>query len=153
MQGIEFDFTAGVITSVAYNGTEIAAKAADIFSVRLIDRAGKTTDISSRQAQLVNVEKVDEEKTVAIYSGFSENITVHFTLITQQSGIRVRIGVENHTDKIVEHIEPLPFIVKPFVYNGGIGRMLFPYNEGALVENDDLRAPSHLQHLEPDYDW
>ena len=29
--------------------------------------------------------------------------------------------------------------------------MLFPYNEGVLVENDDLRAPSHLRHLEPSY--
>ena len=63
----------------------------------------------------------------------------------------MRFAVKNNKDKIIEHIETLPLILKPFVKNGGIGKMLFPYNEGLVAEDDDLRAPCHLQHLEPTY--
>ena len=146
---IAFDFEKGCIDAICYAGTEISAKSADIFSVRLTDRNGVTVDYSSREAKFVRV--VETDQVCVEYSEFPEPITVTLFLAQDDDGLKVRFSVKNETDKIVEHLEVLPIIFKPFVKNGGIGKMLFPYNEGALVEDDDLRAPSHLQHFDPKY--
>ena len=147
---ISFNFQSGRISSVVYKGTEIIAKESDIFSLRLLDCVGNTVDYSSRDARSVSVKETNEGWTVT-YAEFPEDVCVTLCITNRGNGFTARIAVKNGTDKIVEHVEPFAFILKPFVVNGGIGRMLFPYNEGVLVENDDLRAPSHLQHSEPKY--
>lgn len=146
---IELDFPKGTICSLSYRGEEILAKESELFSIRLTDRQGNTVVYSSAQARLIGVK--GGERIEAVYSDFPEPITVTVFIAVKKMGFAVRFAVQNGTDKIVEHIEVCPIVVKPFVKNGGIGRMLFPYNEGVLVENDDLRSPSHLRHLEPDY--
>lgn len=146
---IEFDFSKGLITSLEYQGVQILAKPSEIFSVRLTDKRGNIVDYSSSQAKAVSLAKKGQVEVV--YSGFSEDITITLFITEETCGFSIRFAVKNATDKIVEHIEVCPIILKPFIHNGGIGRMLFPYNEGAIVENDDLRSTSHLRHLEPDY--
>ena len=141
-----FDFSNGVISSVSYHGTEILAKPSDLFAVRLSDKNGGVVDYTARDAK-----KVEEQGDTATYSAFPEDIAVTVTVKEDDKGFSVRFAVKNGTDKIVEHIEPCPLIVKPFVKNGGIGRLLYPYNEGAIIEDNDLRAPSHLQHFAPEY--
>ncbi len=145
----QFDFEKGLIQEIAYQGVEISAKSADIFSLRLLDKDGKIVDYSSREAKKVTV--LEGTPLQVVYADFPEPFQVKMWLTEEKTGFSARFAVENGTDKIIEHIEPFPMIVKPFVKNGGIGRMLFPYNEGVLVDNDDLRAPSHLGHLEPSY--
>lgn len=146
---IQFDFPKGIISSLSYRGKELLAKESELFSVRLTDRQGNIVCYSSTQAKLVEV--IEGEQVEAVYSEFPEQFTVKMYITAQASGFAARFAVQNGTDKIVEHIEVCPIVVRPFIRNGGIGRMLFPYNEGALIDNDDLRAPSHLRHLEPDY--
>lgn len=146
---IEFDFSKGLITSLEYQGIQILAKSSEIFSVRLTDKQGNTVDYSSSQAKTVSV--VEKQCSEVVYSDFSEDITVTLFITEEARGFSIRFAVKNATDKIVEHIEACPVIFKPFIHNGGIGCMLFPYNEGAIVENDDLRSTSHLRHLEPGY--
>ena len=146
---VEFNFSEGLIKSLTYKGIEILAKPSNLFSVRLTDRQGNTADYSSTQATAVEV--VEGSQIKVVYSDFPEKITVTAFIAKKETGFTIRFSVQNATDKIVEHIEVCPIIVKPFIGNGGTGRILFPYNEGALVENDDLRAPSHLRHIEPDY--
>lgn len=148
---MDFDFQKGVISSIVYAGIEISAKRADIFSVRLTDRDGNIVDYSSRDARSVETSEGQGGEVIAVYSDFPEAISVILSISKEKSGFRARFSVKNNTDKLIEHIEPFPLILKPFIFNGGIGRMLYPYNEGAIVENDDLRSTSHLQHLEPSY--
>ena len=143
-----FDFPRGIITSVCYKGVELCAKPSNLFNLRLTDKEGNIVDYSSGQAKQVDVK--EDGKTV-VYSAFPEAFSVAVILTETESGFTARVSVQNNTDKIVEHVEVCPLIVKPFIKNGGIGKMLFPYNEGVLVEDDDLRAPCHLQHLEPEY--
>ena len=148
---IHFDFQSGNIVSASYAGTEILAKPSELFAVRLTDRQGGKLDFSSRDARKVCVQRENAESVTATYSGFAEAFAVTVTVKRQAGGIAVRFAVKNDTDKIIEHIEPCPMVVKPFLKNGGIGKMLYPYNEGALVDDNDLRATCHLQHLEPGY--
>ena len=146
----DFDFSKGVVSSVVCNGQEISAQAAKLFSVRLLDADGNTVDYSSQDAKSVQVEE-KADGAVACYSDFPENFAVTVFVTGEEAGVRVRFAVKNNTQKIIEHIEPMALVLKPFVGNGGIGKMLYPYNEGALIDDNDLRAVSHLQHLEPDY--
>lgn len=145
---ITLDFAKGTLTSFCYAGVEICAKPSALFNVRLTDKEGKIVDYSACQAQ--EVELLEDGKTV-VYSAFPENIVVTLTLNLNEVGLCARVKVQNGTDKIVEHIEVLPLIVRPFIKNGGIGKMLYPYNEGVLIDDDNLRAPCHLQHFEPEY--
>ena len=57
---IAFDFEKGCIDAICYAGTEISAKSADIFSVRLTDRNGVTVDYSSREAKSGRVVETDQ---------------------------------------------------------------------------------------------
>ena len=146
---MSFDFKRGVITSVIHNGTEICAKESDLFLVRLTDKEGCIVDYSSREAK--SVQTVGDENLVVVYSDFPEAITVTLFVREDEAGFNFRVSVQNGTDKIIEHVDVCPLVVKPFEKNGGIGKMLYPYNEGALIDNDDLRSTCHLQYAEPSY--
>ncbi len=147
---IKFDFQRGVISSMVHEGIEICAKESALFSLRLTDKSGDIIDLSSQDAATVKLQEGKYGFT-AVYSDFPEDIAVTLFITKCDSGFQARFAVKNNTDKIVEHIEPFALILKPFIRNGGIGRMVYPYNEGALVEDNDLRATTHLQHLEPGY--
>lgn len=134
---IVFDFKKGVVTSLKYKGEEICAKESLIFSVRLTDRAGKFEDLSSNNAKKV---EVSSDGFTATYLGFSEDIVVTVTLVLTEKGFTLRFKVKNETDKIVEHVEYLPLVLKPFIKHNGVevggkGKMLYPYNEGVIVED------------------
>ena len=145
---INLDLERGKISSFCYKNVEICAKESPIFAVRLIKRGGETLDLTSLEAKKVDI--CEELKTVT-YSNFDEDISVTIKFSQSERGIGVSVSVKNDTDKIVEHVEIMPIVLKPFVKNGGIGKMLFPYNEGVLIDDDNLRAPCHLQHQEPNY--
>ena len=145
---IDLDLHSGLIASVCYKDTEICAKQAPLFIVRLTDRAGNIQDYSSDMAKSVDVCNGDN---CATYSQFGEDFSVTLKFAPTEKGVNVRFAVKNSTDKIVEHVEILPFVFKSLVKNGGIGKILHPYNEGVLVEDDNLRAPCHLQHFDPEY--
>lgn len=143
---INFNFQKGIIASVSYKGVEITAKESAIFAIRLLDKEGNIADYTSCEAGAVC-----ENGTTVVYSNFPEDFEVRVVVTECEDGFTLRFAVKNNTDKIIEHIETLPLVLKPFVKNGGIGKMLFPYNEGLVADDDDLRAPCHLQHLEPAY--
>ena len=144
-----FDLEQGTISSVFYKGVEICAKKSSIFALRLMAKNGEFVDYTSQEATKTEIK--EGNLITAIYTGFSEDFSVRVCIEKFEDGFNIRFAVENGTDKLVEHIEICPLILKPFIKNGGIGKLLFPYNEGALVEDDDLRAPCHLQHIEPAY--
>lgn len=41
--------------------------------------------------------------------------------------------------------------VRPLIANGGIGKILYPYNEGAMIDDMELRESCHLRHAEASY--
>ena len=145
---VSLDLKNGFVSSLCYKGVEICAKKSPLFIVRLTDKNGDVSDFSSIDAKSVDV---NEDLYTAAYSQFCVGVSVTLKLIPTKRGVNVRFSVENNTDKIVEHVEIMPIILKPFVKNGGIGKMLYPYNEGVLVDDNDLRATCYLQYAEPQY--
>ncbi len=145
---IVLDLEKGIISSISYKGVDICAKKSPIFVLRLTEKSGSVLDLASTQAKEFFV---DGKLSEATFSKFSEDISVKVKFLQTERGINVRFSVENRTDKIVEHVEIMPIVLKPLVKNGGIGKILYPYNEGALIEDNDLRATCHLQYNEPQY--
>lgn len=145
---IILDLEKGLVSSIIYKGVEICAKQSPIFALRLTEKGGDILDLASNQAKGV---LIDEKLREATFSHFSEDISVKVKFSQTERGISVRFSVENRTDKIVEHVDIMPIVLKPLVKNGGIGKILYPYNEGALIEDNDLRATCHLQYAEPQY--
>lgn len=145
---IGVDFDAGEVFSVCYRGAEILAKKSPLFSVRLMGADGSIVEYSSKDAGAVEMSVNYGEAT---YGCFPENIAVTVKFAEEENGIAVRVAVKNDTDKIVEHIDVLPIVLKPLLKNGGDAKMLYPYNEGVLVEDDDLRATSGFCHTEAQY--
>ncbi len=145
---LNLDLENGLIVSASYRGHEICAKQSPLFSIRLTGKDGNVVDFLATDAKKVDV---DESLATATYSQFSEDFSVSLSFGKNPNGVNVRFAVKNNTDKIIEHVDVLPFVLKPFIKNGGIGKMLYPYNEGVLVDDNDLRATCHLQHFEPEY--
>ena len=148
---VNIDFENRVVRSLKYRGVELCVRESAVFSVRLTDKTGKTVDYDSTKATAVKKLKFDGEYERYEFCGFLEDFSVIVLKRDNEQGFDLRFEVKNRTEKIIEHVEVLPIIFKPFEKNGGIGKLLFPYNEGALVEDNDLRSVSHLKYVEPDY--
>ena len=55
---------------------------------------------------------------IVVFTDFPENISVTLKITQVNAGLNIRFSTKNNTDKIIEHIEVLPLILKPFVKNG-----------------------------------
>ena len=146
---IDFDFPKGIVKALSYQGIELSAKPSVLFAFRLTDKSGNIADYTSCEA--TKTEELRGNPYTAVYSGFPEDVSVSVFVTEADNGFNIRVAVKNNTDKILEHVDVCPLILKPLIKNGGIGKMLYPYNEGVLVEDNDLRATCHLAHAEPEY--
>jgi len=140
------DFESGVITSVRYAGVELIAETVPLFTVCMRDVDGKEHFLNSTEAK-----KVQLTENGAVFDGFAYDLSVRVSVATDVSGIDWGIGIENHTEKLVEWVEYPSLCVKPLIKNGGIGQMLYPYNEGALVDDAERRDRSWFPSSEPSY--
>ena len=144
------DLERGEITSLAINGKERVASPSELFRIRLRDREGKELLLSSREAK--NCQVTDDG---AIYSGFCADVSVKVSIKNENGEAASRISViHNGEDFFTEWVD-FPNITLPMLEknnrDGNGGRILFPYNEGALVSDIDEREESPLSYTEPEY--
>ena len=89
----QFDFQKGLIQEITYQGVQISAKSADVFSLRLLDKDGQTVDYPSSAAKSVTVTKGTPLQVE--YADFPEPIRVKMFLTEEKTGVSVRFAVEN----------------------------------------------------------
>ena len=138
------DFKSGSVKSLSYKKTEILSERMPLFKLCLMDNAGNHTVITSDEAT-----NVSENGNKATYGGFSENIEVTVSVECEEK-VKWYINVKNNTDKLIEWIEYPNLSLKPLVKNGGIGKVVYPYNEGAIVDDMELRE-SRWRHRDASY--
>ncbi len=138
------DFKGGAVKSLSYGKTEILSERMPLFKLCLMDNAGNHTVITSDEATAVS-----ENGNKATYSGFSENIEVTVSVECDEK-VKWYVNVKNSTDKLIEWIEYPNLSLKPLVKNGGIGKVVYPYNEGAIVDDMELRE-SRWRHHDASY--
>lgn len=144
------DLAKGAITSLRINGKERIGEASALFRVQLCDGSGTRILYSSLDASICK-----ETESGAVYSGFGET-DVHVQVFLRENNGELiwKIKVTPATDAyFVEWVE-FPSITLPKLIDNNPasgGKILFPYNEGALVSDIDCREESMFPYREPTY--
>lgn len=145
------DFAQKTVTSFVLAGKERLCAPSPLFRVQLLDRTGTPTIYSAYDAATCT-----ETADGAVYTNFADmpGLTVQVHLTSENAEANWRIDVTPaDTEHLVEWVDfpliTLPTLVENDPAKGG--SVLFPYNEGALVSNIELRESSHLRHMEPRY--
>ena len=145
------DFAAGCITSLIVRGQERLVAKAPLFTIRLRDRAGEAKILS-----IADAKKCTETKTGALYTDFSgANLSVEVFLTEEQGEAAWRISATPGNDGyFVEWVDFPPITLPKLAENnpqGTGGKILFPYNEGVLISDIDLREGMWMQHTDAEY--
>ena len=140
------DFGKGTLKSLIYKKIDILADEIPIFKICLMDKSGNHKVLTSDEAT-----SFIENGNGATYGGFSENIEITIRVECDKK-IKWYLNVKNNTDKLIEWVEYSNISLKPLVANGGIGKILYPYNEGAIIDDMEYRESSGwFSHREPSY--
>ena len=140
-----FDPALCALTSLCREGKEYIRESIPLFEISLLDREGNRKRISGGQAQ-----NVTETADGAVYSGFPVGLTVRVT-VSSSFPLRFGIAVENNTDLLCEWIDYPRIGLPPLKKNGGEGELLFPYNEGMLIDDIDRKEKGWSPFFEPVY--
>ena len=147
---MKVDYKGKVISSLMIGGKERLAAPTELFSLCLRNQAGEPTVLCAGGATACEL-----TDTGAIYTGFTPDV-------------RVFVGVREENGEAVWHIEATPLCADYFVEwvefpsvtlpklrknntEGNGGDILFPYNEGALVSDAELREEGFLRYWEAAY--
>lgn len=141
----EFDATSGAVTSLKLNGKEYIHAPVSLFEISLLDTDGMRVRYTANDA--ANVSEVDGGY---VYSGFPTNLRVRVE-IGNGFPLTFGIAVENGSDRLVEWADCPRFCLPPLKRNGGEGTVLFPYNEGMLVDDIDRKEAGPSRYAEPVY--
>ena len=144
------DLAKGAITSLRINGKERLAAESALFRVQLCNAQGERILYSSLDASTC-----EENENSAVFSGFGEkDVRVHVFLGAHNGETDFRIkATPASSEHFVEWVEfPSVTLPKP-IDNDPVsgGKILFPYNEGALVSDMDCREESMFPYREPIY--
>lgn len=145
------DFKAGHIQSLKIGGVERAFGSTPLFKIHMRSRQNEKRLFTSYGAKecLLNT-----DGATYTFEGTNLSVTVH--LSEGEVGFEWRIEADA-TDKdwLIEAVD-FPLVkLPPLADNnkdGSGGEILFPYNEGALISDNDRRcAAKWLSHVEPEY--
>ncbi len=137
------DFETGETVSLKIGGKERIAHRAPLFTLRLRDRDGKPTVLDARDAVMT---AFAEEGGIYQLPG---RVTVKVSL-TVGDGFEWRISIENHSDQLVEWVDFVNVSLTPLARNGGDAKMLYPFNEGALIDDIHQRQAA-FPSRDPEY--
>ncbi|MBE5761812.1 MAG: hypothetical protein E7334_07440 [Clostridiales bacterium] len=140
-----FDSAKGQIESLIIAGSEIICDKTPVFKISFRDKNGEQTVIDANNANFVK-----KSQNGAVYSCFLGKIEIELN-ISGEEDIVWGLSVKNNTDLLIEWIDYPRINLPKLKKNGGVGEVLFPYNEGALIDDMDVREKSWFPHDEPVY--
>ena len=145
------DVAHGSAVSLCVGGIELLSAASPLFRFCLRHPDGAAEVFSSVQGAGAEVAEM-----TWCYEGFPGNaqgVSVLLVPDVEDGALQTRICVKNHTDFLVEWVEVLPLLLPALREEGGRlgGEMLYPFNEGALVDSMAMRQESWFPSMEPEY--
>ena len=135
------DLQAGCIRSLTYRGMEFVSGEAPLFQIGLRMPGGELIRLSASDASAAYA-----EGDRLAFGGFPEQLTVSVSIGGEAA--EWRIDVQNDSPGMIEWIDFPQVVLKPLAPGGP--QMLYPYNEGALVDDQSLRESS-FPYREPEY--
>ncbi|MBQ8726681.1 MAG: hypothetical protein IJY84_06250 [Clostridia bacterium] len=145
-RSVAIDFERGVIAKIISGDEQLNCGFAPLFSVKMRDRIGKSRVIESTKCQFESF-----SDGVARYT--FEQFNIQVLVAVNGDGLRLRANVQNKTADLLEWIELASFSVceKLGGEEGGKGEIIYPYNEGCIVNNMAYRESMPFKYVEPDY--
>lgn len=143
---IVIDFEKGSIQDVIFRGSSIVKGETPFFSVKIRDRRGKSRIITAFDCQFQAFDGVQAKYLHA-------ELEAIVSITAKEDGLLWRISVENKTSDLLEWVELASFGVAEKLRDeqGGVGKIVYPYNEGALVTDMKKRMESPFPYIEPEY--
>ena len=155
--GTEFsvDPIHGCITSLTVGTIPLIAAESPLFTFCVRTPDAQTEEFSSMQGALRDAKTADNALVLS-YNGFggaAEGMTVTLALSVVGDALESRISVHNEGGNMVEWVGVLPLILPKLKGEGGslMGEMLYPFNEGAIVDSMAMRESSWLTDHNPQY--
>jgi hypothetical protein len=147
---LSVDFQSGFMTSLQIGGCECLVEKSPLFRICLRDKEGSTVVVTAADARACT-----ETEDGACYSDFLMlPLSVDATLKEENGEAAWRIAVTPPSGFFVEWVE-YPLVTLPSLQDnnplGNGGKILFPYNEGALISDADCREGTDFRYEEPQY--
>lgn len=140
------------LKSFIFRGNNLLSKTQlSLFAARFIDENGDTVKYSADDCRSVKIKEINGGYAIE-YSGF-DNDDMRFEIkimYDETPFIRFRARVESALQ--LEWIEfPRVSVPDNFADKGGSSKILWPYNEGVIVDNITEREGEMFRHREPEY--
>lgn len=140
---------------IKYFGTDkgnlLSCKQPPLFSVGLRDDAGELLVFSSESSLDCYAQKHSEGYCICFKDFPLDEMFVKIIISSDNSNL-LRFGAEICCKLQLEWIEfPSVSVLDTFKDKGGSSRILWPYNEGAVVDDISARERGWLCHREPEY--
>lgn len=141
---IAVDFSAGQVTSLILNGRERLAAPAPLFRLRVRQEHATTVLTAYDAADFTLTENG------AIYRDFPiAGLSVQVRLTVQQEAAwQIAVDLQNEA-LMIEWVD-FPLLTLPPLKSQQ-AEILLPYNEGALISDEDAREENSLKYQEPEY--
>ena len=137
---MSIDPASGDLSSLHLDGQEVLYAPSPLFRLGLRDRNGEKSVLTAHDAKTRRI-----EKTVCAFEDFPVDLSVRVFPGADEAP-EWTLRADNRTDCQIEWVEFPCLTVKPLRENGGDARIVYPYNEGALIE--DIHRHTYR---EPDY--
>lgn len=145
----------GCITSVTVGKQSVLAEKSPLFRLGIRTSDSSIFSVCATQGRLCAQTQGEGELTLS-YTGFpdvAQGITVTISLTVKNDALYTHISAQNTTESMIEWVEVLPMILPALRgENGPLGaEILYPYNEGAIVDSIQRRENSWFSSKEPQY--
>ena len=140
----------GTVISMKYNGDEIVSGEMPLFRVALRDKDSKRIVADTHNAAKIE-RKEEKNGCVFLYCGFDicKTMTVKVSVKAEENKFVWGISVENTSEYKTEWMDFPLVSVKQLKKDKRA--VLFPYNEGAYVDDLTVVENSWFAHSEPEY--
>ena len=141
------DFERGKICSLTIKGNERLAAESDIFALGIRTEDCQQFVICSKDA-----DKITGSENGATYCFSEHKLSVRVSVDCENGDAAWRASVENKNPKLLCEWIELPKLTFPALKdNGGVGEILIPFNEGAIVSDIKLKSDGSFPYREPLY--
>ena len=138
---VSFDTEAASFTSIRVGSQQMIGGETPVFKISLMDKKGNRSVFSATDAKKVSV--LGKE---VIYEGFSCGGLTVVVYFPEDGTGNYRIRAKVPGDLCAEWVDFPRLALQPLIKNGGPGAILFPFNEGALVDDIRVREASPAFH-------
>ncbi len=143
----------GCVKFLTIGKTDLLAAESPLFRFCIRMPNSEIQVFSSMQGKLFKEEQGDNSLFLSFSDFENANIMISLSLVVVDDTLQTFVFAQNAGKNMLEWVEVLPLILHKLRGEGGTlnGEMLYPYNEGALVDSFTMRQSSWFPSKEPEY--